>query len=290
MNTSLPKILITGGDGQVASALKKVAANYQANLIFCARSEADITSPSSIENAINQHQPDIIINTAAYTAVDQAETQSDEAHKINVDGARNLANACQQHRIILIHLSTDYVFDGNSHHGYKENDAVHPINIYGKSKLLGEEAIRSICSQHIIVRVSGVFSEYKSNFLKTILKLTQQKNLLRIVNDQTTCPTYAGDIANMLLKIASHPKHMGTYHFCSAPPVSWYGFASEIVKQADISTVVLEPIPASDYLTPAKRPAYSVLDCTKIKNDYAISQPDWKTGIHSALFALITTS
>ena len=287
--TTYSKLLITGANGQLAHALRTHPDASLFSITACTREECDITSVASVSRAIQHYSPDIIINCAAYTAVDKAETDQHNAMMVNHLGVQNLAVACQKNKIFLLHVSTDYVFDGLKQAGYVETDQTNPINIYGESKYLGENAIREQCENHVILRVSGVVSEFGHNFVKTILRLAREKEELRIVRDQITCPTSANDIATTIYALAKNPSHTGTYHFCSTPPVSWHEFAAAIVEKArqHISLVVkiVSPISTSDYPTPAKRPPHSVLNCDKIKNDYGISQPNW----HDAVKNIVTT-
>lgn len=273
MTKSLVNILITGGSGQIAQSIMHHPDASQFNLIACSHKDLDITSMASIQSAVEKFQPSVIINTAAYTAVDKAEQEQDAAMMINYRGAENVAIVCDERDIPLIHLSTDYVFDGKNKEGYKEDDVTHPINFYGKSKLQGEEAIRQYCKKHIILRVSGVFSAFGNNFYKTMQKLAMSKKPIRVVADQITCPTSAHDIAGTLLKLAHNPAHFGTYHYCSTPPISWHAFA-EAILEANV-----EAIPTSEYPTPATRPAYAVLNCDKIAKIFDIQQPSWEHAI-----------
>lgn len=272
------KILITGANGQLGQALYHHSMKKNHEVFFCDRAACDLTQPASIENALQTHAPNLVINCGAYTAVDQAENDRDTAMKINQDGTRYLAEICEKNGIFLIHISTDYVFDGTHHSEYVETDRSHPINVYGESKWLGEEAIRQICEKHLILRVSGMFSEHGHNFAKTILRLARDRRELKIVSDQITCPTYAGDIASALYTLAEDPHHLGTYHFCSTPPVSWYDFAKTCIEEAHLDTTLI-PIFTSDYPTAATRPAFSVLNCDAIKRDYGIAQPSWQSAI-----------
>jgi dTDP-4-dehydrorhamnose reductase len=287
----MKKILITGGNGQIATAIKHHANAQDYLLIPHSSTELNITQTQSIEDAISHLKPDVIINTAAYTAVDQAEIETNQATEVNEQGAKQLAVACAKHRIPLIHLSTDYIFDGNTNTPYREDDQANPINYYGKSKWLGEEAIREYAGEYCILRVSGVFSEFGHNFLKTILRLAREKTELRIVADQITCPTYAGDIASALFALIKN-KATSTYHFCNKHEVTWHEFATAIIEQAknhhhlEIQNII--PITTSEYPTKAKRPRYSVLDCTKIENDIGITQPSWEKGVYQALKGLST--
>lgn len=279
MKNYLPKVLITGCDGQLGQALRAHHSACEFNIIACNRHDMDITEVTSISNAIVRHSPDFIVNTAAYTAVDQAEKEHEQALLINHLAAKYLAIACHQHQIPLIHLSTDYIFDGTKTFAYKEDDLANPINFYGKSKWLGEQAVREHLAQHIILRVSAVFSEYGNNFLKTILRLAHERETLNIVADQITCPTYAGNIAKVIYSLIKQTPTFGTYHYCDAPPVSWYEFADAIIEQAKLKqTLFLKKINAittAEYSTLAKRPAYSVLDCSKIKRVCGIEQAEW---------------
>lgn len=275
-----PKILVTGGHGQVAQALKNHPTASEFDLTLCSRQDLDICHSASIEHAINLHIPDIIINLAAYTHVDKAESEASIADHINHIGAGQLALACEKHQIKLIHLSTDYVFDGAKQDKYLESDDANPINIYGKTKWHGEMAVRRACSNHVILRVSSVFSEYGKNFLKTILRLSRERTVLNVVNDQIACPTYADDIAETLFKICNAPANKGTFHYCSHESASWYEFAQAITIEAQacekLTIQDIKAVTSSDFPTDAKRPPYSVLDCQKIKNTFNVSQPSWR--------------
>lgn len=279
MKNYFTRILVTGGLGQLGSALFQHAKANYFNVKCCSHAEFDINSLKSIQHYISAFQPDIIINTAAYTAVDKAEKEIAAAMKINYIGAKNLALWCQANHVPLIHLSTDYIFDGKNTSGYEENDSASPLNVYGKSKYLGEQAVRRECAQHIILRVSGIFSEFGNNFFKTILKLAQEKHTLRVVSDQITCPTYAGHIASVIYAILMQQPKWGTYHYCDTTPVSWHTFASVIMQEAKLhrhlSIGEIKAITSHEYSAPAKRPAASVLNCQKIFKDYGVSQFSW---------------
>lgn len=284
MTNYLPKLLITGGHGQLAQAFANhdLAKEYQ--LILCGRDELDISQSAAIEAAITKHLPDIIINAAAYTAVDKAEDEVSIADRINHIGAGLIALACEKNQIKLIHLSSDYVFDGTNNGNYLEDDEINPINIYGKSKWQGEEAIRNSCANHLILRVSGVFSEYGHNFLKTILQLARERTSLRVVSDQITCPTYAGDVAGAILTICKSPTHKGTYHYSSKKSVSWSDFAQLIIDKVqeyeNLSVKKITPVTSVEYASPAKRPPCVILDCDKIKMTFDIHQPSWHEAIN----------
>lgn len=270
MKNSSPRLLITGGDGQLAHAMKYHSQAREHFIFPCSRKELDILNAQAIDDAINEYKPNIIINTAAFTAVDQLEIDKKE----NSNNTSHLVSACKNHHIPLIHISTDYVFDGKQNIPYKENDIPNPINEYGKSKLAGEKIIATQLEQYIILRVSGIFSQYKKNFFTTLLNAAQQKKEISVVADQITCPTSANDIASAIYTLTANMHTYGIYHFCSHEAVSWYEFTKTFVDNA-----VLKPISLQDYQTPAQRPIYSVLNCDKIRKDYGITQPSWRDAI-----------
>lgn len=288
----MKKLMITGGEGQLALAMKHHPAATKFNTHFLSRDACDITNPASVAKLFRDIQPDIIINTAAYTAVDRAESEPELAFQINAEGPCILAKACEQHQTRLLHVSTDYVFDGTSRTPYTENDPTHPINVYGESKLQGEQRIRQHLENHLILRVSGVFSEFKSNFLKTILRLAQTNEYLKVVDDQITCPTDAHTIAEALYTLALAAPKNGTYHFCSTPPVSWFQFAASIIggtceHNIPLKTHTMKKIATAEYPTAAKRPAYSVLNSDRLKRDFGIASPNWHAGIERVLNQLL---
>lgn len=291
MTNFSPRILITGGEGQLGTAILKHPRSAEFSITACSREELDICQAASIQAAIVKHMPDIIINAAAYTAVDKAEEEASLADHANHIGAAQIALACQKNQIKLIHLSTDYVFDGCKSGKYHEEDEANPINIYGKTKWQGEQAVREYCPSHLILRVSGVFSEYGNNFVKTMLKLARERASLSVVKDQITCPTYAGDIAGVLFSLSMQPAQIGTFHFCSAEPVSWHGFAQDIIDEAlkyeELTTRNIKPVTTSEYPTAAKRPAYSVLDCGKILTAAQINQPSWRDAVKLVIPKLV---
>jgi dTDP-4-dehydrorhamnose reductase len=286
-----PKLLITGGKGQIATALANHPLASKFTLILCDHEELDITQPSSIDKAITKYLPDIIINTAAYTNTDKAEEEVSLADHANHIGAGHLALLCHKNQIKLLHLSTDYIFDGQKNSKYFEDDEANPINMYGKSKWQGEKAISNACPNHIILRVSAVFSEYGNNFLKNILQLARERTTLSVVSDQINCPTYAGDIAHAILTMCQSPSHKGTYHFCSDESISWYEFAKTIITEAKLHETLsandVKPIAAAEKIGAAKRPALSVLDCQKIKMTFNISQPSWRDAVKQVIHKLI---
>ena len=269
------KILVTGSEGQVGSAIIQQASTHKYNhitLISCNKSQCDITNINSIYDAIAEYNPDIIINTAAYTAVDKAQSEPERAFLVNATGPENLAKICAEKNIFLMHLSTDYVFDGTKKTGYLETDVPNPINVYGQSKYQGEQAIRQYCEHYLILRVSWVFFEKGHNFVNTLLRLAQEKNELNIVCDQYGGPTYAGDIAHVLLKIAENRK-TGLYHYSGAPKTSWFEFAKIILKNKHIK---INPIKTKNYPTPAKRPLNGMLNCDLIQTEWGITLSPWE--------------
>lgn len=274
------KILITGAKGQVAYDLVRLAQQKHYHVQAFGRDQLDITDESAVKHIIETACPDIVINTAAYTKVDQAEKEPLLAYAVNRDGARNVARACAAIDRPLIHLSTDYVFNGEQTHPYKESDLTAPINLYGDSKLQGEEEVRRYSSRHIILRVSAVFGVQGVNFVKTMLLLAREKKELRIVADQIICPTPASAIAETLLKLMTF-SHWGTYHYCGDEAVSWYEFAKLIIPKC-----IIHPIKSVDYPTLARRPRYSVLNCSKLAMLANISPCDWKKGLADVLTTL----
>jgi len=272
-------IWITGAGGQVGHEL--AIADGRHRLVALSRQQLDITDPLQIEEAFAAHQPDIVINAAAYTQVDRAEQEPERAFAINRDGVANLAQACRKLGIPLLHTSTDYVFDGSKPAAYQETDSLAPPGVYGKSKAEGEALLQGTLERHIILRTSWVFSATGNNFVKTMLRLGKERDELGIVNDQHGCPTSARSIAEVLLNIADkylqgHEIEWGTYHYCNQPETTWFGFAQAIFQQATgFENLNLNPIATSEYPTPAQRPQNSMLDCTKIQAQFGIEQGDW---------------
>ena len=280
-------ILIAGASGQVGHELAIAQGLHR--LIPLTRSDLDIESPEAIEKAFDTHKPDIVINAAAYTAVDKAEHESDAAFAINRDSVGNLARACKQAGIPLLHISTDYVFDGEKNGAWREDDPIAPQSTYGLSKAAGEAMLRDSLDQHIILRTSWVFSATGSNFVKTMLRLGKERDELGIVDDQHGCPTSARSIAAVLLHIAhryleGREVSWGTYHYCNQPETSWYDFARAIFETAaGYENLKLKPIKTSEYLTPAARPKNSVLDCGKLETDFELKPAEWLDELRNVL-------
>ena len=277
-------IVITGSTGQLGSELKDLQSSFpQFNFIFFSRDELSITDEISLRNTFERLHPDYLINCAAYTAVDKAEEEKGDALAINATAVGVLAMICKEFNAHFIHISTDYVFNGKHDQPWKETEVVDPINFYGESKLKGEELAIKNNPQSIIIRTSWVYSQYGKNFVKTMIRLMNETESINVVNDQIGSPTYAADLAEAMMNIVSSGKWMpGIYHFSNEGIISWYEFAFEIKKIIGSSCIVT-PVATSQYPTPAKRPVYSVLDATKIKNTYNIKLKDWKESLQKCI-------
>ncbi len=278
------KALITGANGQVGEALTRLAPSHTIQA-FATNSEIlDITDGLQVTQIIRQVEPDLVINAAAYTAVDKAEQEKQRALAVNCEGPRHLARACAMQHIPLLHISTDYIFAGNGTSPFKETDDPSPQNIYGETKLAGERAIRAVQPNHIILRTAWVYSLTGKNFLKTMLRLGFDKGNLSVVDDQHGTPSFADDIAEALLimanKISTADKpSFGTYHYTGAGRTTWYGFAKEIFATVQKETgkeISLTPTTSDAFPTPAKRPSWSVLNCEKIEKTFAITPKNWQ--------------
>ncbi|MFW5443120.1 MAG: dTDP-4-dehydrorhamnose reductase [Methylococcaceae bacterium] len=284
-------ILVTGSNGQLGLSLKSLVLDYpQYQFTFIGRDELDLSNTENITYYFKQKQFDLIINCAAYTAVDQAEQQQELADRINHLAVKQLAKVAQDNNSVLIHISTDYVFDGTSYKPYSENDQTNPQSVYGTSKLKGELAIQSISPKAIIIRTAWVYSEFGSNFVKTMIKLGLERENLNVIFDQIGSPTYAKDLADSILKMigsASFQKNTKgqLYHYSNEGVCSWYDFAKTIFELSNISTKVTS-IETKDYSTPAKRPHYSVLNKAKIKQDFDLTIPYWKDSLQACLATL----
>jgi dTDP-4-dehydrorhamnose reductase len=277
-------VLVTGANGQLGQSIKSIANKYPTiQFVYTDFYEMDITNIESCTNAFLKYQPQFCINTAAYTAVDKAESEPEKAHLINGLGSENLAKVCKENDTILLHISTDFIFDGTSKKPYLESDFPNPQSVYGQTKLEGEIAIQNTWEKHFIIRTSWVYSQFGANFMKTMLRLASERDSLSVVSDQIGTPTNAVDLAEVLLTIVKspvthHPSSFGIYNFSNEGVCSWYDFAAAIFHQKELK-IDLTPIPTSAYPTPAKRPAYSVLDKTKIKNTFNIEVNEWKTSL-----------
>ena len=288
-------VLVTGSNGQLGQSLQYVANKYpEIEFIFCSSAALDITSFSNCESIFTKYNPNYCINTAAYTAVDKAESDQEKAHLINVVGAKNLAEICKKLNTTLIHISTDFVFDGTKTTPYLETDSTNPRSVYGQTKLDGEKAIQETLDNYFIIRTSWVYSQFGNNFMKTMLRLACERESLSVVNDQIGTPTNAIDLAEVLIKIIKiqHPTPnthylYGIYNFSNEGKCSWYDFAKEIFRVNNIY-INLQPIPTSTYPTPAKRPTYSVLDKSKIKKAFSVDIKNWEESLKTIDFSVIT--
>lgn len=291
----MKKLLLTGINGQVGNALQ-VSLAGQFEVIGLTREQLDLTRPDEIRRVISELKPEIIINPAAYTAVDKAESEQELAYAINATAPQIFAEEAMKLKAALVHFSTDYVYDGNKPTPYTELDEVNPLSIYGKSKLAGEDAIRKVGLPHLILRTSWVYSDYGKNFLKTILRLGAERDSLRIVSDQYGAPTSACSIAAGVMQLlnawdVSDSDHTGVYHYTNQGSASWYEFACQIVKEYEVLSSQnglpklkikpehIAPISTSEYPTPAVRPINSRLDNTKLNDTFNVSLPLWQDAL-----------
>ncbi len=282
-------ILVTGSNGQVGSEIRELSSSYQYNFFFTDRNELDITNKNDISKFVEDNDINVIVNCAAYTTVDKAEEDIDNADRINHQAVKYLAEIAIEESIKLIHISTDYVFDGENFKPYTETDEVNPQSIYGKTKLDGELALQKINPENaIIIRTSWVYSSYGNNFVKTMLKLGKERDSLGVIFDQIGTPTYAKDLAKTILDIIPkiENKDVEIYHYSNEGVVSWYDFAKEIMKVAEIDCEI-NPIETHQYPAPAKRPHYSLLNKVKIKEIFDIGIPFWKDSLKSCLNKII---
>jgi dTDP-4-dehydrorhamnose reductase len=285
--TTNKTILVTGTNGQVGKEFRVLAAEYpQYNFLFAGREDLSIENFDAVKEYFTINKIDVCINCAAYTAVDKAETEKDNAFLINAAAAGNLAAVCAAHNTQLIHISTDYVFDGTGTQAYKETDTTNPISVYGQSKLKGEELVLQNNAAAIIIRTSWVYSSFGNNFVKTVLRLMKERESINVVDDQLGCPTYAADLAFAIMGIINkssiHSSQYSIFNYCNAGIISWYNFAVAI-KELTGSNCIVNPIPTSQYPTPARRPQYSVLDTGLIKNTFGVAIPEWKESLKKCL-------
>lgn len=290
------RILVCGASGQVGHELVDRASAYGLEALGMTRENLDITDGAQINRLIEQLEPRMIINAAAYTHVDNAETHREQAYAVNRDGAARLAEAARQAEIPLLHISTDYVFSGEARTPYRESDEVAPTGVYGASKLAGEVAIQAALDQHLILRTSWVYGAHGHNFVKTMLRLGRQRHALSVVGDQFGCPTQAGSIADVLLQLARRYAEQGSlawglYHYSGRSPCSWFDFAVEIFRQAEAKGLLstrpkVSSITTAQYPTPARRPAWSVLDCSCFETTFGIDTHDWHDDLSVVLDVL----
>ena len=290
------KLLLLGGNGQVGRELRRSLLPL-GELVVATRdggdadAAADFDAPASLAALIEQTAPEVVVNAAAYTAVDKAETDAAAAFRINAEAPAAIAQACVDTGALLVHYSTDYVFDGNATRPYREDDATAPLGVYGASKLAGEQAIRASGARHAILRTAWVYAAHGKNFLLTMLWLANERDELRVVADQIGAPTPAAWIADATAEIVRRGvMASGTWHLVADGETSWHGFAEAIVDEAHaLGLIARKPrvvaIPTADYPTPARRPAYSVLDTTRLQRDFGVAPPDWRDGLRRTLAA-----
>jgi dTDP-4-dehydrorhamnose reductase len=285
---------VFGGNGQLGRELIRAAAERHVALRALPRAEADIADTAAVAAALKRWKPDVAVNAAAYTDVDGAESHEAEARRGNELGPAVLAAACAEAGTAMVHVSTDYVFDGSKDGAYRESDPVHPINAYGRSKAAGEDAVRRALDRHVILRTAWLYSAYGRNFLKTVLQLAQTRDELRIVADQHGSPTSARELAEAILHVAPRaiaaPPLSGTYHFSAAGATTWHGFAECIVAAAAPITgrrPRVTPIATADFPTPARRPANSRLDCSLLVRMFGLAPRPWREAVEATTRALV---
>lgn len=290
------RMLITGAHGQLGREIIDLMQSKGCPVQAPPEDDLDITDPKKIDHVISHLRPDLVINTAAYTQVDQAETQTDLAFKVNKNGCTNLAHACARTRIPLIHISTDYVFDGQKGTPYVESDPISPLGVYGRSKAEGEIEIKSILKEHIILRTSWLYGFHGQNFVKTMLNLATSKKEIRVAADQFGSPTNAADLArtilNLGIRIQTKSKiYWGTYHYCGQGVISWHIFAEKIMELIRLiggkRTARVLPVSTADYPTPAQRPVYSALDCSRIQKHFGIDLQPWQKSLEITIRKLL---
>ncbi|ACU06108.1 dTDP-4-dehydrorhamnose reductase [Pedobacter heparinus] len=281
------KILVLGASGQLGQCLKKVAAERNiSNISFPDESKANILDTALLQTLFTEEMPTHVINCAAYTAVDKAEDDVELCRKINKDGALNIAGLCKENKATLIHVSTDFVFKGDKPELLKEDDLAEPINIYGLTKLEGEQDVINNLKEHFILRTSWLYSEYANNFVKTMLRLGADRDVLNVIADQIGTPTYAIDLAGAILSIIeSGQKDYGVYHYSNEGVTSWYDFAVGIFELGG-TKIKVKPISTSQYPTKAIRPKFSVMDKTKIKSTFGLEIPYWRDSLQVCIARL----
>ena len=281
------KIVVTGANGQLGRSIRRLSVEHrELDFIFTDIDSLDIGNRDAVLAFAETHPVDFIVNCAAYTAVDKAEEEEEQCRRINTDAVAYLGEAAQHIGARILHVSTDYVFGGDSYMPYRESDPVSPTSVYGRTKLAGEKALSAVCPDAIIVRTAWLYSEYGHNFMKTMLRLGAERPEIRVVNDQIGSPTYAGDLAEAILSLFEKERqgeqNSGIYHYTNEGVCSWYDFAHSIIRIAGLPAKVI-PIPTREYPTVAKRPAYSVLSKEKIKREYHWVIPHWEDSLRKCL-------
>lgn len=275
----MTKLLVFGYSGQVASEMRRLAPEFEPDAVFLSRAEADLEQPDMLAGLIERHAPEQVVIAAAYTAVDKAESEEGVARLVNADAPKAIAAACARAGVPVIHISTDFVFNGQETRPYREEDPVAPLGVYGATKLEGERAVLGASEQNVVLRTSWVFSRFGRNFAKTMIRLGRERDRLTIVSDQIGQPTPARALAEAIYALCRRlddgDQIAGLYHYSGRGAVSWADFARAVIEAADIQTEVCD-IPTTDYPTPAKRPAWSVLDCTKFEHKFDARMPDWR--------------
>lgn len=282
-------ILVTGSNGQLGSEFRVLSQSFpQYNFTFLTKDDLDIDQFEKVNQYFVDHSIDFCINCAAYTKVDAAEKEHELAFKINADAVKHLAACCKLYKVQFIHISTDYVFDGANSQGYQEVDATAPLNVYGQSKLAGEQAALTANPQSIIIRTSWVYSAFGNNFVKTMIRLMTEKQSINVVNDQIGRPTYAADLAMAIMEIITKSQLIlpGIYHYANEGVISWYEFATEIKRLGGFSCVI-SPIPSLDYPVPAQRPKFSILNTNKITSTFHLTIPNWKNSLQKCMQLLL---
>jgi dTDP-4-dehydrorhamnose reductase len=287
-------ILVTGTNGQLGSEIKQLSEKYPFyNFLFTTKNDLPVEDENAVKKFFDKQQIHYCINCAAYTAVDKAESEKEKAYQINADAAGFLASICNKHQAKFIHISTDYVYDGTTNIPLRESDAVAPVNTYGASKLKGEELILNKNNTALIIRTSWVYSAYGNNFVKTMMRLLKEKESINVVSDQLGCPTYAADLAEIIMRFIDRIEEKNTFegvvNYCNEGVISWFDFAVAI-KEFLHSSCNIIPVPTTQYPTPAKRPQYSVLDTSKIKEMLHTDIPFWKDSLDKCLQLLSATN
>ncbi len=288
-------ILVTGANGQLGREMQSLSASWPSyNFLFVTREQLPIDDAEAVAAYFAAHAIDVCVNCAAYTAVDKAEAENEKANAINGTAVGNLAALCKQYNALFIHISTDYVFDGTATAPYQVTHPVQPVNAYGASKLLGEQLALQNNSSSIIIRTSWVYSSFGNNFVKTMMRLMKERESLNVVGDQQGCPTYAADLANAIMQIIDKAPHSFNaadpsatlYNYSNTGTITWYDFAAAI-KEISGSTCVVNAIPTAQYPTPARRPAYSVMDTAKIQQEFNVEIPGWKESLKKCMALLM---
>ncbi|MBR1770103.1 MAG: dTDP-4-dehydrorhamnose reductase [Bacteroidales bacterium] len=287
------KILISGSKGQLGQTIKKISGNYAHEFVFTDVEELDITSKEAITELVSKEKPDFFINAAAYTAVDNAEEEKDKCSLINHQAVENIASVCEKENIYFIHISTDYVFDGKSSHPYSTFDKANPLSVYGKTKFCGEKSALEICKKSFVIRTSGLYSEYGKNFVKTMLTLCKEKELINVVYDQTMSPCFATDLAKAIMSLIDKVSECGMpeekyrlLHFSNEGVLSWFDLAKKVNDLAGLKCNI-NPILSANYPTKAKRPEYSVLDKSLLKEYLQCAIPHWEDALKECLSLIL---